>query len=730
LTARDVVDALKLTTDRLSVQTLDAMPAAVRDLYARHGFLDARVSVERKRLAKPGTAKLAVRVAPGEQVAIVGVSFGGARHFSQELLTDQLQSYLEEDLPGGDLLDTVDPEVFDEVALGDAPAQRQVPKPMAEEPAQTYYAPTYTEALKHITELYQADGYLDVKVGPPSLDRVGPTRATVTIPVVEGPRTLLYSVVLTGQEHISDRDLLIASGLSKSQPFSYLLLEEARLRIQNAYQEQGYMFVKIEPSVRFSRDRTRAEVAFQIIERFPVRIGEIQVRGAERTSPTFIKSLLELHEGDLFTPSKARESADTVQTLGVFTGVSVEMGEPDLPARVKPLVVTVNERKNQFLDFSAGLSTGQGIRGGFEYGYRNLFDHAVGLTLRVNLAYQLFFVQKELRDRFDALPLQRRLERNISLGTVIPRTPGLGATRTNLDLVHVRDNERDFGLDKNGITLAFTEVPLKRVTVVEAADLENNNIDLFESRALNDYLATTTDPRLRRLLRVPEGNTTLVALRSTLSYDQRDSPFVPTHGFYVSGSGELASTLASETVDTITGKTQFVSRFLKLQVTGSGYLPLGKKVVLAGQLRVGRIVHLIHDSKTYPNRAFFLGGVDTMRAYFQDELVPQDIADKIITDPKLSPNTIVRSGDAFVLAKGELRFPIYGELGGGLFTDLGNLWADAKHINPFDLRPTAGAGLRLATPVGPIAVDYGIVLKRRRGLGEPFGTLQFSIGLF
>ena len=90
----------------------------------------------------------------------------------------------------------------------------------------------------------------------------------------------------------------------------------------------------------------------------------------------------------------------------------------------------------------------------------------------------------------------------------------------------------------------------------------------------------------------------------------------------------------------------------------------------------------------------------------------------------------MRAGDAFVLVRGELRFPLYGQLGAGLFADIGNLWADASNMNPLDLRPTAGAGLRLNTPVGPIAVDYGVVLKRRRYLDEPFGTLQFSIGLF
>jgi outer membrane translocation and assembly module TamA len=124
-----------------------------------------------------------------------------------------------------------------------------------------------------------------------------------------------------------------------------------------------------------------------------------------------------------------------------------------------------------------------------------------------------------------------------------------------------------------------------------------------------------------------------------------------------------------------------------------------------------------------------------MRGYYQDELIPQDLADSALArktpeETQSVINAAVRSGDAFVLARGELRFPIYGQLGGGLFADIGNLWADAANMDPFDLRPTAGAGLRLNTPVGPIAVDYGIVLKRRSRLREPFGTLHFSIGLF
>jgi outer membrane protein insertion porin family len=726
LAALDVVDALAVTEQPLNNTTLEGLPPRINDFFAKHGYLDAKSSVQRSSL--PGRrAKLKIRIQPGPQVEVAAVAFLGAEHFSDEFLRDQLSSYLQEQLPGTDVVETVDSEVVDLFSARDGEATRQVPRPWSEQPADTFYPPAYEQAIKHIAELYQAEGYLAVEVGPLAFERLGPRHATVNIPVREGPRSMLHSVVLTGTKAISSRELLLASGFSGGDAFSYLRLEEARLRMQSLYQERGHMFVRIEPSVRFSNDRTRAEVSFQVVESYPVRVGDVVVQGAERTSPFFIRRLLELRRGSLFQPSKARESEGTLQALGVFTGVSVALQDPELPARVKTLLITVSERPNQFLDFSAGLSTGQGIRAGFDYGYRNLFGSAVGVTLRVQFGYQLLFVNDETGDNYEDLLFQDRLERNVGVGLTIPRLPGLGSTRTNLDLVHVRDNEIDFGLDKNGITLAFTETPLEHVTLLEAADLEDNNVDLFNGDELDEYLEEQTDPRLRQLLRVPDGTSTLVALRGVASYDRRDNAFVPTRGYFISLSTELAATIRTEDPDP--GEEKFFSRFLKLQFTTSAYVPFGR-FVLAGQLRMGRILPLAKGSKTYPNRLFYLGGVDTMRAYFQDELMPQDLVSQFSKPDPPDPNTIVRGGDAFVLLRFELRFPLYGQLGGGIFTDFGNLWADAANMNPFDLRPTAGAGLRLNTPVGPIAVDYGIVLIRRPELQEPFGTLQFSVGLF
>jgi outer membrane protein assembly factor BamA len=290
----------------------------------------------------------------------------------------------------------------------------------------------------------------------------------------------------------------------------------------------------------------------------------------------------------------------------------------------------------------------------------------------------------------------------------------------------------------------------RALTLSLSGEIENNNLGLFGGAALEKLREdAAADPRLSRLLRIPSGESTLASTRASVSLDLRDSPFTPTRGFFSTVSAEYARTLATEQ---LASGDQFFSNFVRIAVSASGYVPIASGVVIALQLRGGRIVAVDKRSETYPNRQYFLGGVDSLRGYLQDALIPQELATLLERDAsgRASPGAVYRGGDAFMLARAELRFPIVGSLGGGAFVEAGNVWADARNFNPFDLRPTAGLGIRLATPVGPLAFDYGFVLLRRslpvsaceapsstsaRVCAadvpfEPLGAFHFSIGLF
>jgi outer membrane protein assembly factor BamA len=124
-----------------------------------------------------------------------------------------------------------------------------------------------------------------------------------------------------------------------------------------------------------------------------------------------------------------------------------------------------------------------------------------------------------------------------------------------------------------------------------------------------------------------------------------------------------------------------------------------------------------------------------MRGFLQDSLVPEDVAAKILGPEKLAiENVAIRGGDVFINPRVELRIPLGGVWESGLFLDTGNVWVEPKNFDPFKLRYAAGAGIRVATPIGPLAFDYGINLIRRiwrvDGPAEDRGNFHFSIGLF
>ena len=428
--------------------------------------------------------------------------------------------------------------------------------------------------------------------------------------------------------------------------------------------------------------------------------------------------------------------------LGVFTSVNITPRNPDLPERVKPVTITVRERMPQYVDFQLGVSTGQGLRGSLEYGYRNVFGQALSITGRAQLGLQFFFQDDGLRESIENLPLDQRLERRINVSLGLPHIPGVDNVRASLDLVHLRDNQRAFGLDKNGVVLSFNWRPLSRLSFVWSAELEQNNVQLFGDRETFEQILVDEmgNPQIARLLRVPQGNSIVVSSRLNGSLDQRDSPFIPTEGWFTSASVEWVRTLETDTQD---DTDPFFSHFLKLTATLNGYLPIGD-VVLAGQARVGGIVHLEDGSRTYPNRQFFMGGVDSLRGFNQDQLQTQDVAEFQLQDPETRTTpfgTLLQGGDFFYLVRVELRFPIIASLQGAVFTDVGNHWADPGRIGAacpagvntaqcLFLRPTAGFGLRLATPVGPLALDLGFNLLRREEIGEPIFAFHFSIGVF
>ena len=66
----------------------------------------------------------------------------------------------------------------------------------------------------------------------------------------------------------------------------------------------------------------------------------------------------------------------------------------------------------------------------------------------------------------------------------------------------------------------------------------------------------------------------------------------------------------------------------------------------------------------------------------------------------------------------EYRFPLYKKVTGAIFTDFGSAWNTG--FRPKDFHGSIGMGLSVATPLGPVRLDYGY--------GSQGGRFHFSVG--
>lgn len=781
----ELEDALEL--EEAEDRSPGTLATRIEKYYVDRGYFDVRVTPLVRGAKSAATNDLVFQIREGEPVQVIGREYPcltGERTAND--VGAEIDSFLSEALPGTGIVGPVDPAAVDS-ALGPTGTTGARVPPREGNPWRTYSAEIYERATRHLQELYRSEGYLSATVGPftpirracssrsppgqciplgaivrprvvcpkgsevpvadppppPSCTR-DPRRGTtcdpqmiLQIPVKLGPRAVLWDVLFEGNTILVEKELSQIAELDLGTPVSQVELEKARRRVLDEYADRGFAFATVELRLELSPDKTRARARFVISERELVSVKDVVVRGARRTNEALILSRVVLKRGDLYRRGDVRATEERLATLGVFSSVNVALEDPEVFAREKVVIVTVRERAPQYLDVRPGFSTGDGFRVTFEYGHRNIGGQAIKLTLRVQLGLlpDFLIIEDQVRRNFQALPLEQRLERRNSISLELPEV-GLGPLfPLGIDLIDVRDNARDFGLTKDAAIGTLSYRPTTRFVTQVGASLELNDARIFAGdETIAEYIAQNPGTSLR--LRVPDGKTYAFAQRTNFTWDRRDNPFDATAGTFLSAGVEHVHAAPRDSSATIT------SEFLRLTSRVAGYLRLTQRgLALAMSLRLGYNVQLASGSQTYPDRLFFFGGVDTIRGFLQDSVIPQDIAERIISDqaragaPGVDDAQIltaskvpIRGGDVLLNPRLELRIPLTGIFQTALFLDSGNVWLDPRNVRPYILRYAAGTGLRATTPVGPLALDFGVNLDRR-DWEDPF-AFHFSIGLF
>lgn len=211
-----------------------------------------------------------------------------------------------------------------------------------------------------------------------------------------------------------------------------------------------------------------------------------------------------------------------------------------------------------------------------------------------------------------------------------------------------------------------------------------------------------------------EQNGTLNALGFDIQQSTADNVLNAHRGYQVAFHTEEAGRIVPGTFN-----------YFALSADGRHYQRLGRgdRFVLASRLQLGNIKPFGNEEDNIPfSKRYFLGGATSIRGWGRYEISP------------LSESGQPVGGDAMLAWSEEIRMTIRGNLGAVIFMDAGNVWAESFGYKLNDLRYAVGPGLRYATPVGPIRVDFGYQLNPIPNLvvdGTPNfrrWRIHFSIG--
>lgn len=595
-------------------------------------------------------------------------------------------------------------------------------------PGDLYLDAQLTAATSAISALYRRRGYAQVAVTSAANEtdplRAGEGRVRAAIVIVEGPRAVLGEVAITGNTAFSDAELRLAIGSAHGRPYYEPQTITDRDALLLEYLNHGFASVNVGVQPVFSEDGTRVDLTFRIEEGPQSLVDHILIVGNRRTNPQVILRELQLRSGQPFGLEAQYESQQRLSALGLFRRVRITQLTRGTGNR-HDVLVTVEEAPATTIGYGGGAEASQRLRargpageaqerlefaprGFFDIGRRNLF----GKNRSVN-----FFTRVSLRPN-DAPD--------------DPERDGSGIGFSEYRIVGTYREPRAFGTNDLTVTAAVEQgvrssfnFARKGVTGdllrrVSPAVRVNGRYSFSTTRTFDERLSEEDQAAIDRLF--PQVR--LSAVSAGFVRDTRDDLLDPMRGTFFSSEGSLA-------LRSLGGQVGFMKNYM--QGLWFKRLPGGRPVVFATRAALGLadgfareapsagddLPEIIEDLPA--SERFFAGGDTTIRGYALDTVGAADT---------ITPTGFPTGGNAILILNGELRVPVWRNLGGALFLDGGNVFRRVTHVDLGELRGSLGFGVRYRSPIGPIRVDLGFKMNRREigGRLEPRTALHFSIG--
>ncbi len=597
----------------------------------------------------------------------------------------------------------------------------------------------YEEDKGKLIEHYNKNGFRDAAILRDSIWRTPEGELAIHITLNEGNKYFFRNITWKGNSVYDTKTLESVLGINKGDTYNSELLE-TRLRfsqdgrdVSSLYMDNGYLFFNIDP-VEVAVTDDSIDLELRIFEGPQASIDKVTIKGNDRTHEHVIRRELFTRPGEKFSRSDIIRSQRQIINLGYFNQENLGINTPVNPERgTVDIEYTVEEKPSDQLELSAGWGgRGRGVIGTLgvafnNFSARNILRKETWSPLPQGDGQRLS-VRAQTNGRFFQ-------SYNMSftepwLGGKKPNSLTVAGYMSILSNGYNKNSDLYGRLTNAGVTISLgtrLKFPDDNFISSTAVNLQNILLKnyLFSARGLF---------RTDRGETVSEGDFRNFSITQTIARTTINNPTFPQEGSRISLAVQLTppySLFSDKQYADLPPAERFkYLEYHKWKVNAEWYQTLVGKLVVKAEAKFGFMGAYNDKVGISPFERFQLGGdglnnqqfgfftgteIISMRGYQPGDIENNRFNQNNASDLNATP--------IYQKVTVELRYPLSLNPSSTIyvhtFAQGGNAWKNARAYNPFDMKRSVGAGLRVFLPMfGILGFDYGI------GFDKPGDTLS------
>ncbi|MDP2175791.1 MAG: POTRA domain-containing protein [Bacteroidota bacterium] len=613
----------------------------------------------------------------------------------------------------------------------------------------------FAEDKKKLITKYNSKGFRDATITFDSVFVINPKRVAIKIGVNEGSKYYFRHITFTGNNKYSSSDLTKVLGIKNGDIYDVTVLDERLFFSQNGtdlsslYMDDGYLFFGVTP-IETKVENDSIDIEIRIIERTQATYNRIIIKGNTKTSDHVVLRELRTRPGQKFSRSDITRSIRELSQLGYFDPQA--MGVNPIPNQADGTVdieYTVAEKANDQIELSGGWGGNrnqnmQNLNPAFAQGGFGGFVGTLGLTLNNFSTRKLF--KPSMWNPLPSGDGQRLSIRAQSNGLFYQSynfsitEPWLGGKKPNSFTTSLYRTNQSFDSKKNSDpTKRFIRITGASLSLGKRLRWPDDFFSAFYSLSLQQYDLQNAGGAFG--LQINTGKSNNLELKYILTRSSVNEPIFPTQGSTYTLSIAATppiSAFSNKNYSTLSDDQKYKwIEYHKWKFDVENYNKLFGKFVLATKIRFGYLGYYNKGLGYSPFERFMVGGsgLNSFGQIGTEIISLRGYPDRTITENAVGSST---NAGATIFNKFtcELRYSITNSPSASIylqtFIEGGNAWVNTRNFNPFDIKRSAGAGVRLFLPMfGLLGLDYAYGFDWQtlnRGLTTKPGQFHFFIG--